>query len=55
VKEMPLGSWKREVEDEAFIPFHRVVYFRRKSDNVLVWDRKTKTDLLFGSGATASS
>jgi uncharacterized protein (UPF0248 family) len=57
VKETPLGTWKREVEDEAFvstilntmimavvltdtqIPFHRVVYFRRKSDNVLVWDR----------------
>lgn len=54
VKEMPLTSWKREVEDEAFvralvrdgiwltmgqIPFHRVVHFRRKSDGVTVWDR----------------
>jgi len=53
VKEMPLCSWKREVEDEAFIPFHRVVHFRRKSDNVFVWDRKSKTDLVFGSGVKA--
>lgn len=55
VKEMPLGSWKREVEDEAFIPFHRVVHFRRKSDNVYVWDRAKRIDLLFGSGITLAS
>jgi uncharacterized protein (UPF0248 family) len=74
VREMPMRSWKREVEDEAFvrqftflcflfretnvgkfqIPFHRVVHFRRKSDGVLVWDRRTKTDLVFGSGVLAS-
>ncbi|KAH8836019.1 hypothetical protein DL96DRAFT_1576408 [Flagelloscypha sp. PMI_526] len=51
VMEMPITSWKREIEDEAFIPLHRIVYFRRKSDDVRVWDRKTRKDLLFGSGA----
>ncbi|KAH7100669.1 hypothetical protein BKA62DRAFT_800131 [Auriculariales sp. MPI-PUGE-AT-0066] len=50
VKEMPLLSWKREVEDEAFIPFHRVQYFKRRSDNVKLWDRKNRLDTIFGSG-----
>jgi len=54
VKEMHLTSWKREVEDEAFIPFHRVVHFRRRSDNVVVWDRRKRIDLVFGSGTGPS-
>ncbi|KAG8805028.1 hypothetical protein FRC19_008107 [Serendipita sp. 401] len=54
VKEMPLTSWKREVEDESFIPFHRVVYFKRLVDGAHVWDRKTKVDMVFGSGVGAS-
>lgn len=54
IKETPLTAWKREVEDESFIPFHRVVYFKRLTDNVHVWDRRTKIDLVFGSGAGAS-
>jgi uncharacterized protein (UPF0248 family) len=53
VKEMALTGWKREVEDEAFIPFHRVVHFRRLSDGVLVWDRRKRVDLLFGSGGVS--
>lgn len=51
VKEMPLTSWKRELSDEEFIPFHRVVYFREKGlDGEIVWDRRTRVDLIFGSG-----
>jgi len=53
VKEMPMRSWKKEVEDEAFIPLHRVVHFRRKSDGNVVWDRRTKIDHVFGSGVLA--
>ena len=51
VKEMILASWKRECTDEEFIPFHRVVYFREKGvDGKIVWDRRTRVDLIFGSG-----
>lgn len=51
VKEMPLSSWKRECTDEEFIPFHRVVYFKEKGlDGQIVWDRRTRVDLIFGSG-----
>jgi uncharacterized protein (UPF0248 family) len=53
VMEMPLTSWKREVEDEAFVPFHRVVHFRRMSDGVVVWNRRKRVDLVFGSGGTS--
>lgn len=52
IKEMPLTSWKREVEDESFIPFHRVAYFKRLVDGVTLWDKRTKVDLVFGSGAS---
>ncbi|KAL5356073.1 hypothetical protein BJX96DRAFT_142286 [Aspergillus floccosus] len=51
-KEMPVGQWKSELTDEAFIPMHRILYFRRKSDGVRVWDRETKTALLFKSGVS---
>jgi uncharacterized protein (UPF0248 family) len=51
VREMALTSWKREFTDEEFIPFHRVVYFREKGlEGKIVWDRRTRTDLIFGSG-----
>lgn len=52
-KEVPAGQWKAELTDEAFIPMHRILYFRRKSDGVRVWDRETRTDLLFNSGASS--
>jgi uncharacterized protein (UPF0248 family) len=39
----------------AFVPFHRVEYFRRKSDGLRVWDRKTRVDLVFGSGNAPAS
>ncbi|THC88586.1 hypothetical protein EYZ11_011965 [Aspergillus tanneri] len=49
-REMPVGQWKAELTDEAFIPMHRILYFKRKSDGVRVWDRETRRDLIFGSG-----
>ncbi|KAH0559253.1 hypothetical protein GP486_004232 [Trichoglossum hirsutum] len=49
-KEMPVERWKTEKTDEEFVPMHRVVYFRRKSDGVRVWDREGRWDGVFGSG-----
>ncbi|KAH7099531.1 hypothetical protein BKA62DRAFT_308698 [Auriculariales sp. MPI-PUGE-AT-0066] len=51
IREAPLRSWKRDVEDEAFIPFHRVLHYRRTTDDVVVWDRLKRLDLIFGSGS----
>lgn len=49
-REMALHRWKTEQTDEEFIPQHRILYFRRK-DGVVVWDRETRRDEIFGSGA----
>lgn len=49
-RETEIEKWKTEQTDLEFIPMHRVIYFKRKSDGVLVWDREAKKDLLFGSG-----
>ncbi|KAI9768068.1 MAG: hypothetical protein M1840_005102 [Geoglossum simile] len=38
-REIPVERWKTESTDEEFIPMHRVMYFRRKSDGVKVWER----------------
>lgn len=54
VKERALDLWKSEQTDEEFIPQHRVLYFKRKSDGVVVWDRKARKDMLFGSGVKDS-
>ncbi|TLD17534.1 uncharacterized protein PgNI_01750 [Pyricularia grisea] len=48
--EKALDAWKGEQTDEEFIPQHRILYFKRKNDGVVVWERRTRTDLLFGSG-----
>jgi uncharacterized protein (UPF0248 family) len=48
--EKGLDTWKSEQTDDEFIPQHRILYFRKKSDGVVVWDRMSRTDLLFGSG-----
>lgn len=48
--ERGLDLWKSEQTDEEFIPQHRILYFRRSSDGVVVWERRTRTDLVFGSG-----
>jgi uncharacterized protein (UPF0248 family) len=49
-RERALDSWKSEQSDLEFIPQHRVLYFKRKSDGEIVWERKTRIDRLFGSG-----
>lgn len=53
--EKALDTWKSEQTDEEFIPQHRILYFKRKSDATIVWERRTRLDLLFGSGSGGSS
>ncbi|EJT78999.1 hypothetical protein GGTG_04090 [Gaeumannomyces tritici R3-111a-1] len=48
--ERSLDAWKSEQTDEEFIPQHRILYFKRRSDGVIVWERRTRKDELFGSG-----
>ncbi|KAI4133655.1 MAG: hypothetical protein LQ347_002117 [Umbilicaria vellea] len=50
VQELCASLWKSETSDEEFIPQHRIKYFKRKSDNMVVWDRFMRLDLIFGSG-----
>ncbi|KAI0200041.1 hypothetical protein F4808DRAFT_175454 [Astrocystis sublimbata] len=52
-KERALDAWKSEQTDEEFIPQHRILYFKRKSDGVTVWDRKERRDMVFGSGVSS--
>lgn len=54
-KEIGLDNWKREQTDEEFIPQHRIVYFKRKSDGIMMWDRETRRDEVFGSGANTAA
>lgn len=49
-KEKALDQWKNEQTDEEFIPQHRILYFKRKTDSTIVWERRTRTDNIFGSG-----
>lgn len=48
--EKGLDGWKLEQTHEEFIPQHRILYFKRKGDGVVVWERRTRVDLVFGSG-----
>lgn len=54
VMEMAVSTWKGggDVTDEEWIPQHRIMYFRKKSDEAgrMVWDRAARLDRLFGSG-----
>ncbi|KAI1811535.1 DUF455 domain-containing protein [Poronia punctata] len=52
VMERALDAWKAEQTDEEFIPQHRILYFKRKSDGMIVWDRKERRDIVFGSGVS---
>ncbi|ORY09756.1 Poly(A) polymerase type 3 [Clohesyomyces aquaticus] len=52
-KETSLERWKTEQTDDEFIPQHRILYFKKKSDGVVVWERKTRIDRIFGSGVGA--
>ncbi|KAK0643525.1 2'-5' RNA ligase superfamily-domain-containing protein [Cercophora newfieldiana] len=49
-REKALDAWKTEQTDEEFIPQHRILYFKRKSDGEVVWERRTRRDEIFGSG-----
>ncbi|KAL4944425.1 hypothetical protein BDV06DRAFT_187290 [Aspergillus oleicola] len=51
--EASLNSWKRESTDEEFIPQHRILYIKRKSDFEIVWDRRRRIDQIFKSGNSA--
>lgn len=53
--EKALDTWKSEQTDEEFIPQHRILYFKRRSDATIVWERRTRIDLLFGSGRGSSA
>ncbi|KAF7559467.1 hypothetical protein G7046_g4706 [Stylonectria norvegica] len=53
-QEKAVGQWKSEQTDEEFIPQHRILYFKRKSDKVIVWERRSRIDDVFGSGIKAS-
>lgn len=50
VKEIPLEAWKGDSSEEDFVPGHRILWFRREDDGVLVWERERRVDLIFGSG-----
>ncbi|KAI0459353.1 hypothetical protein F5B21DRAFT_499534 [Xylaria acuta] len=52
-KERALDAWKSEQTDEEFIPQHRILYFKRKGDGIIVWDRKERRDTIFGSGISS--
>ncbi|KAL2129929.1 hypothetical protein VTI74DRAFT_7093 [Chaetomium olivicolor] len=48
-QEKELEAWKSEQTDEEFIPQHRILYFKRRSDGRKVWDRRTRYDEVFGN------
>lgn len=58
-KELCLEKWKTEQTDEEFIPQHRILFFRKKFNvegdgkGEVVWERATRIDKVFGSGASA--
>ncbi|KAK0665918.1 hypothetical protein QBC41DRAFT_399459 [Cercophora samala] len=49
-QEKELDEWRTEQTDEEFIPQHRILYFKRKGDGKVVWDRKRRVDEVFGGG-----
>ncbi|ODM16237.1 hypothetical protein SI65_08236 [Aspergillus cristatus] len=53
--EASLGTWKKDLTDEEFIPQHRILYIKRKSDGEIVWDKRRRTDKIFYSGNSAYS
>lgn len=56
IMEKAVEDWSFEgVEEEEFIPMHRIEYFRRISDDHIVWHREKRTDEIFGSGLTGRS
>lgn len=58
-KETSLEKWKTEQTDEEFIPQHRILYFKRRGGDdgsgEVVWERATRIDKVFGSGASSGA
>lgn len=54
-RERPVEQWKSEQTDEEFIPQHRILYFKRKTDGAILWERRSRIDELFGSGIMVDS
>ncbi|KAM0276244.1 hypothetical protein ACHAQH_006967 [Verticillium albo-atrum] len=54
-QEKAVEAWKAEQTHEEFIPQHRILYFKRRSDGELVWERRTRTDKVFGARLPSSS
>ncbi|KAI4124781.1 MAG: hypothetical protein LQ338_004640 [Usnochroma carphineum] len=55
ILEKAVENWSFDgVEEEEFIPLHRVAYFKRISDDHVVWDREKRIDEIFGSGVSAA-
>ncbi|KAF1844016.1 uncharacterized protein K460DRAFT_287753 [Cucurbitaria berberidis CBS 394.84] len=56
-RETGLEKWKTEQTDEEFIPQHRILYFKKRGGDSegakgeVVWERATRIDRVFGSGA----
>ncbi|GFN14471.1 leukocyte receptor cluster (LRC) member 9 [Aspergillus tubingensis] len=51
--ESGFNAWKKETTDEEFIPQHRILYIKRRSDGEIVWDRRRRIDKIFYSGNSA--
>jgi uncharacterized protein (UPF0248 family) len=47
IQEAKLSTFDRDVTSETFIPWHRVMYFKRQDE--VVWDRRIRMDKVFGS------
>ena len=53
VKEKAAVDWETDTTHEEWIPEHRIQYFKRYLEiekSIVMWDRETKRDLVFGSG-----
>src|SRR5690606_3929250 len=50
IMEMGVEAWQSELTGEEWIPMHRVVYFKKVSDGMIIWDRRLALDSVFGSG-----
>ncbi|KUJ20962.1 uncharacterized protein LY89DRAFT_420808 [Mollisia scopiformis] len=50
MQEKPVRDWATDVTDEAFIPQHRIEYFKvypKDSPPVIMWEKASKKDLIF--------
>ncbi|RAK78455.1 DUF504 domain-containing protein [Aspergillus fijiensis CBS 313.89] len=51
--EASFNTWKRETTHDEFIPQHRILHIKRRSDEEIVWDRRRRIDKVFCSGNSA--